>query len=130
MTSKLHFTFTLNNIPVTEIITGAELHLSINSTSESLLSSSNCQLPLRILINDLTKKFKPNKEPIMYPIDTKLVKSFNKQRTLSFDVFPAISRWINTPKSNHGLILSIFSQNNEDQSFNGNINVLEECGLR
>ncbi|CAL8109742.1 unnamed protein product [Orchesella dallaii] len=83
---------------------------------------------VRILLHDIVKpatnpKSKKPKEthllePITYAIDTKtVVLSRRRNGTstfwLTFDVFPAVARWMSNPKKNHGLVLEILGVTNE-----------------
>ncbi len=83
---------------------------------------------VRILLHDVMRPAtsprskKPKEthllEPISYPIDSKTV-VLSKRRNgtsvfwLTFDVFPAVSRWMSNPKKNHGLVLEILGVTNE-----------------
>ncbi|ODM89715.1 Bone morphogenetic protein 2-A [Orchesella cincta] len=83
---------------------------------------------VRILLHDIVKpatnpKSKKPKEthllePITYAIDSKtVVLSRRRNGTstfwLTFDVFPAVARWMSNPKKNHGLVLEILGVTNE-----------------
>lgn len=83
---------------------------------------------VRILLHDVMKPVtspkskKPKEthllEPVTYPIDSKTV-VLSKRRDgtssfwLTFDVFPAVARWMSNPKKNHGLVLEILGVTNE-----------------
>lgn len=83
---------------------------------------------VRILVHDIVKpatspeSAKPPEthllEPITYPIDSKHV-VLSKRRNgtssfwLTFDVFPAVARWMSNPEMNHGLVLEIVGVTNE-----------------
>lgn len=126
-------------------MTGAELRipfiLEINNKNNLKKDESSEVLSelksVKILIHDIVKPITPEnskkpkeyhlKEPITYPIDTKSVnlsKRGNGTFWLTFDVFPAVQRWISQMSSsetskkrsnNHGLLLEIIGLTNKGQ---------------
>ncbi|CAL8072376.1 unnamed protein product [Orchesella dallaii] len=126
------FNFDLTSIPKNEIVMGAELRvpfsISINSpTNSNLEEPSTSPTFIRVLAHDIVKPQKVSKsknayktiEPITYATDSKLVNLTNRKRStfwLTFDVFPAISRWMasaNHTKSNHGISIQMMGLNGE-----------------
>jgi len=137
--SENHLYFDLNSVPLKELVTGSELRIpftvtvdSDDHTSDNSDSSSshhdNQVKKVRVLLHDVVKPAtnsnskKPAhlhlQEPITYPIDTKIV-DLSKRRNgtttfwLTFDVFPAVNRWMNSPKKNYGLLLEITGLNHK-----------------
>jgi len=133
--NNLHLKFNLDSIPVSEIVTGAELRVpfELDVNPESPLFVSDLK-SVKILLHDIIKPVTPShskkpkefhlKTPISYPIDSKSV-DLSKRRNgtssfwLTFDVFPAVSRWIQEQtqnldetsskkrRINHGLLIEI-----------------------
>lgn len=110
-----------------ELIKGQrdENNLFVDTTEASSIGELKA---VRILLCDVMKPAtspvskKPKEshlvEPITYPIDSKtVVLSKRKNGTstfwLTFDVFPAVARWMSNPKKNHGLALEIVGVTNE-----------------
>jgi hypothetical protein len=142
-----HLKFNLHSIPATELVTGAELRvpfeLHVNPESPMFLSELKS---VKILLHDIIKPVTPShskkpkefhlKSPITHPIDSKSV-DLSKRRNgtssfwLTFDVFPAVNRWIQAQqqndeetsskkmtrknKVNHGLILEIIGLTHKGQ---------------
>lgn len=132
--------FDVTSIPDREKVTGAELRLRFNKkmeadgsgetatttqSSENVVEINDLDLDslggystVRVLINDVIKppRGSQQSEPIMHPIDSKLI-DLTKRKDDSFwvtlDVFPAVSRWIQNPKKNHGLVIQIVHPNGQ-----------------
>ncbi|ODM95901.1 Protein decapentaplegic [Orchesella cincta] len=122
--------FDLTSIPKIEKVMGAELRvpfsITINKTNPSL-DYSPSPIFVRVLAHDIVKPPKVSRsketyrhtEAITYATDSKLVNLTNRKRStfwLTFDVFPAVSRWMlssNQTKSNHGISIQMMGLNGE-----------------
>lgn len=92
-------------MPKEEKLKAAELTLS--RTKIQWLSDSGKEHFQRILVNDILKPGVKGKHgPITRIVDSKLVDT-RSHSTLSLDVLPAVDRWMEDPKSNHGLLIVV-----------------------
>ncbi|XP_053565310.1 bone morphogenetic protein 2 [Bombina bombina] len=99
------FYFNLTSIPSEELITSAELRIFREQIQESF-ESDNSKLH-RINIYDIVKPESIlSRNPAARLLDTRLI-HHNETRWESFDVTPAIIRWIAHKQPNHGLIVEV-----------------------
>ncbi|CAG7729894.1 unnamed protein product [Allacma fusca] len=126
--------FDLSSIPDHEKVTGAELRLVFNKKNNVSLvpvgvdamdisaldsDSMGSYNSVRVLVNDVIKPSKKDDEPHMFPIDTKYVDLSKRKKNsfwITFDIFPAVSRWMENPKSNHGLVIQVIHPNGQVMS--------------
>lgn len=102
---KFRLKFDVSSVPHEEKITAAELTLSRKEIN--WLTDNDQEFFQRILVNDITQPgIKGKRPPITRLIDSKLVDS-RKNGTVSLDVFPAVQRWLEDPKGNHGILISV-----------------------
>ncbi|XP_018422158.1 PREDICTED: bone morphogenetic protein 2 [Nanorana parkeri] len=99
------FFFNLSSIPSEELITSAELRIFREQVQEPFESDSN--KTLRINIYDIVKPAAAaSRGPVTRLLDTRLI-HHNVSRWESFDVTPAIIRWIAHRQPNHGFVVEV-----------------------
>ncbi|XP_073484722.1 bone morphogenetic protein 2 [Aquarana catesbeiana] len=99
------FFFNLSSIPSEELITSAELRIFREQVQEPIESDSN--KTLRINIYDIVKPAAAaSRGPVTRLLDTRLI-HHNVSRWESFDVTPAIIRWIAHRQPNHGFVVEV-----------------------
>ncbi|GAB6027765.1 Bone morphoproteintic protein 4 [Chamberlinius hualienensis] len=97
-----------------EVLQAAELRLHLDqlqwifslssNTSHIVNSKSNVQ---RILVYDVLSPSTDSSESILRLIDSRQISKIKSTGWVSFDVFPAVMRWINHPNSNHGIKIRV-----------------------
>nr|WAH70828.1 decapentaplegic [Colaphellus bowringi] len=106
---KFRLKFNVDSIPKEEKIKAAELTLS-RQRIEWLTGPDDANQKehfQRILVSDIIKPgVKGKQTPITRVVDSVLVDT-RKNTTVSLDVFPAVQRWLESPKGNHGLLISV-----------------------
>ncbi|KAM8945284.1 bone morphogenetic protein 2 [Pelodytes ibericus] len=106
-----HFFFNLTSIPDEELITSAELRIyreQIREPFERDISKLH-----RINIYDIVKPAAAaSRGPVSRLLDTRLI-HHNQSQWESFDVTPAITRWIAHRQPNHGLIVEVTPLDND-----------------
>lgn len=109
---KFRLSFNLSSIPETEKLKAAELQVNRDAIDLSSEGSSNSIVDLdrtryQVFVYDILKVgIKGQREPSFRLIDTKHI-LLNNTDILSFDVQPAVERWLATPKANHGLLIEV-----------------------
>uniref|UniRef100_T1H0M7 TGF-beta propeptide domain-containing protein n=1 Tax=Megaselia scalaris TaxID=36166 RepID=T1H0M7_MEGSC len=112
---KFRLSFNLSSIPENEKLKAAELQINrdaIDLSKSSSHSDSNSIVDLdrtryQVFVYDILKVgIKGQREPSFRLIDTKHI-LLNSTDVLSFDVQPAVERWLATPKTNHGLLIEV-----------------------
>ncbi|XP_015834295.1 protein decapentaplegic isoform X1 [Tribolium castaneum] len=100
---RFRLKFNISSIPRHEKLTAAEIKL----TRETAKNTSH---PFqRVLVHDILQPgVKGLHGPITRVIDSKVVDS-RKNTTVSIDVFPAVARWMQDPKTNHGILIVVYS---------------------
>ncbi|XP_040285714.1 bone morphogenetic protein 2 [Bufo bufo] len=99
------FFFNLTSIPNEELITSAELRIFREEVQESF--EKNSSKALRINIYDIIKPIAAaSRGPVTRLLDTRLI-HHNVSRWESFDVTPAIIRWIAHRQPNHGFVVEV-----------------------
>ncbi|KAJ8953833.1 hypothetical protein NQ318_006683 [Aromia moschata] len=105
---KFRLKFDVSSVPKVEKLKAAELTLTrkiVEWLSEANTDNEHYQ---RILINDILKPgIKGKHGPITRVVDSKLIDT-RRNATISLDVFPAVERWFEDPKSNYGLLVVIY----------------------
>lgn len=104
---KFRLKFDLSSLPEGEKLQAAELTLN-RKVIEWIAKEDHRKAHFqRLLAIDIVKPGVKGKHgAITRVIDSKLIDT-RKNVTLSLDVFPAAQRWIEDPKSNHGILISI-----------------------
>ncbi|KAK6489694.1 bone morphogenetic protein 2-like [Huso huso] len=108
-TSQLFF-FNLTSIPGEELITSAELMIFRNQVQDAIANSSSGYH--RINIYEVIKPASSSKEPITRLLDTRLVQH-SQSKWESFDVSPAVMRWIMHGHANHGFMVEVVHLDNQ-----------------
>ncbi|RXM27928.1 Bone morphogenetic protein 2 [Acipenser ruthenus] len=98
------FFFNLTSIPGEELITSAELRIFRNQVRDAIANSSSGYH--RINIYEVIKPASSSKEPITRLLDTRLVQH-SQSKWESFDVSPAVMRWIMHGHANHGFMVEV-----------------------
>lgn len=102
---KFRLKFDVTSIPKGESLKGAELIVTREATN-NLNDNKEFQ---RILIKDIIRPGISRKDgPITRIIDSKLIDTTNNY-TISFDISMAAARWIENPKTNHGLLVTVLN---------------------
>ncbi|XP_028578038.1 bone morphogenetic protein 2 [Podarcis muralis] len=99
------FFFNLTSIPEGEFITSAELHVFREHIQDAF--ESNGSSYHRINIYEIVKpEREASQDPITRLLDTRLVHR-NASKWETFDVTPAIMRWIAHGQPNHGFVVEV-----------------------
>ncbi|XP_077138752.1 bone morphogenetic protein 2 [Ranitomeya variabilis] len=99
------FFFNLTSVPNEELITSAELRIFREEVQESFENEGS--KALRINIYDIIKPAAAaSRGPVTRLLDTRLI-HHNVSRWESFDVTPAIIRWIAHRQPNHGFVIEV-----------------------
>ncbi|KAM4772326.1 bone morphogenetic protein 2 [Rhinophrynus dorsalis] len=105
------FFFNLSSIPNEEVITSAELRIFREQVEEPFERDSS-KLH-RINIYDIIKPAAAaSRGPVSRLLDTRLI-SHNVSKWESFDVTPAIIRWIAHKQPNHGFVIEVTHLDND-----------------
>lgn len=103
--NRFRFYFNVSCIPIKDQLQAAELRLS----RSALLGGSYDRH--QILVYDILRPgIKNKRDPVLLLIDSKPIKT-NSNSTISLDTTPAVKRWIETPKSNYGLLVHVSTLN-------------------
>ncbi|XP_041108561.1 bone morphogenetic protein 2-like [Polyodon spathula] len=98
------FFFNLTSIPGEELITSAELRIFRNQVRDAIANSSSGYQ--RINVYEVIKPASSSKEHITRLLDTRLVQH-SQSKWESFDVSPAVMRWIMHGHVNHGFMVEV-----------------------
>ena len=100
--------FSVDNIPSQETLQAAELKLHRTSLypSSELSQNSHSKYEQKVLIYDILSKPKNGTQPSVRLIDNKIL-DVRISGVVDFDVTPALSRWLASPKENYGLYVKI-----------------------
>lgn len=101
---RFRLSFDLSNYPPNEMVTSAELVLSLKVPKNV---DHNHE---RVSVYDIVQPgIKTKTKPILRIVDTKLIhnETSSRQPTISLDVLPIIERWLSNPKRNHGLLVDV-----------------------
>ncbi|XP_053138762.1 bone morphogenetic protein 2 [Hemicordylus capensis] len=106
------FFFNLSSIPTEEFITSAELQVFREHIHDAFENNSSSYH--RINIYEIIKsEGEASKDPITRLLDTRLV-HHNASKWETFDVTPAIMRWIAHGQPNHGFVVEVVHLDNEN----------------
>ncbi|XP_039594145.1 bone morphogenetic protein 2 isoform X1 [Polypterus senegalus] len=106
------FYFNLTSIPMEELITSAELRIFRNQVLDAISNSTSGYHRINIYEVIKPSSSSSSKEPITRLLDSKLVHQ-SQSSWESFDVSPAIMRWITHRHPNHGFVVEIVHLDNE-----------------
>ncbi|XP_029449364.1 bone morphogenetic protein 2 [Rhinatrema bivittatum] len=99
------FFFNLTSIPNEEFVTSAELRIFREQVQEPFVKNSSSRH--RINIYEIIKPaVATSRDPVIRLLDTRLVQH-NASRWESFDVTPAVVRWIALGQPNHGFVVEV-----------------------
>lgn len=99
--------FNISNIPAEEILNAAELRVFLDK--HSAINTTNKIVRHKIEVHEIMQPGSANGEAITRLIDVKHVKAIN-ETWVSFDIHPAVLKWLKTPKMNHGLEVRVSSK--------------------
>lgn len=101
---RFRLKFDIKSIPKHEKLKAAEIKITRTTVEDA--ASSPYQ---RVLVHDILQRgIKGVHGPITRVIDSKVIDS-RKNTTVSVDVFPAVERWLQDPKGNHGILIVVYS---------------------
>ncbi|KAE8600877.1 hypothetical protein XENTR_v10013436 [Xenopus tropicalis] len=105
------FFFNLSSVPNEELVTSAELRIFREGVQEPFEGDSS-KLH-RINIYDIVKPAAAaSRGPVVRLLDTRLI-HHNESKWESFDVTPAITRWIAHKQPNHGFVVEVTHLDND-----------------
>lgn len=126
--NRFRLSFDLSSIPSEEKLQAAELSLSRVPILNENLPNSDPKLG-RILVYDILRPgAKGHSAPLLRLIDSKLINT-GKNGTVSLDVHPAVERWVNDPKNNHGLLIDVHGTKEEHVRLKRNINEKDDTWI-
>ncbi|XP_050083025.1 protein decapentaplegic [Anopheles aquasalis] len=103
---RFRLLFNVSSIPRGEKLRGAEITL----TREAITVGSRRPRPpaqYQVLVYDILRPGrKGHRAPTFLLVDSKTLK-INESGTVSFDVMPAVDRWLRQPTKNHGLFVQV-----------------------
>lgn len=108
---RVKYKFDLSSIPEKETQWAAELVLY----QEAEQSSSRPAVH-RVQVHDVIRPFTRSSDSIHRLLDTKVLKGSNTGSWVTFDVLPAVSRWLQEPLQNYGLYIQLASSQNTTES--------------
>lgn len=112
---KFRLKFDVSNIPAKEKLTAAELLLTrgpINITDKDNENDTS-KYYFQVLVKDILQiGVKGKSDTIMRLIDSKQI-DIRRDGNVSLDVLPAVERWLQSPSSNHGLLVTIKTYDKE-----------------
>ena len=117
--NRFRLSFDLSSIPSEEKLQAAELSLA----RVPILNEDDSDPKLgRIFVYDILRPgAKGHSAPLLRLIDSKLINT-GKTSTVSLDVHPAVKRWVNNPKRNHGLLIDVHGTKEEHVRLKRNTN--------
>ncbi|XP_055859119.1 protein decapentaplegic [Episyrphus balteatus] len=102
---RLHFD--VRTIPAEEKLKAAELSLNRDLISGLARTSAANRTAYQVLVYDILKVgIKGKREPSYLLLDSKQIR-LNSTEIVSFDVQPAVDRWLAAPKNNYGLLVEV-----------------------
>lgn len=103
---KFRLKFDITTVPKEERVKAAELILN-RQKIDWLSEHSDRDHYQKVLIHAILKPGKKGKHgPFTTVIDSKMIDT-RSNTSLSFDVLPAVEMWMENPKSNHGVLITI-----------------------
>ncbi|XP_011346998.2 protein decapentaplegic [Ooceraea biroi] len=102
--NRFRLSFDLSGIPCGETLQAAELILTRVAVPESAADGPKRG---RILVYDIMRPGKKGcSQPILRLIDSKVINA-TKNASISLDVHPAVVRWLQNHRDNHGLLIHV-----------------------
>ncbi|KAF7239845.1 Bone morphogenetic protein 2 [Varanus komodoensis] len=115
------FFFNLTSIPDGELVTSAELQVFREHTQDAF--ESNGSYYHRINIYEIIKpEGEASKDPVTRLLDTRLV-HHNTSKWETFDVTPAVVRWIAHGQPNHGFVAEVVHLDSESSASKRHIRI-------
>ncbi|XP_067009431.2 protein decapentaplegic [Anabrus simplex] len=103
---RFRFSFDVKSIPSYEKLQAAELQLR-RVAVPSVEDRSKKHLYQQVLVHDIVRPgVRGRRDPIFRLLDSKLV-DIRETGSLTLDVLPAVQRWMENPRNNHGLIVEV-----------------------
>lgn len=114
--NKFRLYFDVTSIPLAEKLKAAELTLSrYPVTWQSIQKVSKKHLQ-HVLVHDIIRPGKKGKhEPILRLIESKIADTRHND-SFVLDVLPAVQRWMEFPKENHGILVQVISVESKPSS--------------
>lgn len=105
---KFRLFFDITSVPKKEVLRAAEVTLTRETISRINDGNPPSKSHYRhLLVYDIVKPgVKGKHEPILRLIDSKLIDT-RQNTTIKVDVLPAVERWLQNPKHNHGVIVHL-----------------------
>lgn len=101
--NRFRFFFDLRGVPHGETLQAAELSLSRVAITDIEHATRNA----RVLVYDIIRPgVKGHSKPISRLIDSKVI-DIRKNTTINLDVHPAVVRWLQNHRNNHGLLVHV-----------------------
>lgn len=102
--NRFRLSFDLRDVPRSETLQAAELTLSRVAVSDI---KDNSKKRSRVLVYDIVRPgVKGRRNALLRLIDTKVIDA-TKNTTMSLDVHPAVVRWLQNHRNNHGLLVHV-----------------------
>uniref|UniRef100_A0A182W7F5 Protein decapentaplegic n=1 Tax=Anopheles minimus TaxID=112268 RepID=A0A182W7F5_9DIPT len=107
---RFRLLFNVSSIPRGEKLRAAELTLTRDGIArKSSRALGRTPLVYQVLVYDIVRPgVKGKRAPTFLLVDTKML-AINESGTASFDVMPAVERWLRQPRKNHGLYVQVTS---------------------
>ncbi|XP_057334326.1 protein decapentaplegic-like [Microplitis mediator] len=110
--NRFRLSFDLSSIPTAESLKAAELSL----TRVSVPEEKNTKKLGRILVHDILRPgVKGHSKPLLRLIDSRVI-DMTSNTTISLDVHPAVSRWLQGDGNNHGLLIQVTSSKSNSKN--------------
>ncbi|XP_053666256.1 protein decapentaplegic [Anopheles marshallii] len=108
---RFRLLFNVTSIPRGEKLRAAELTLTRDGIAhKSGRPLARPPLQYTVLVYDIVRPgVKGKRAPAFLLVDTKTL-AVNESGTASFDVMPAVERWLRQPRKNHGLFVQVTSR--------------------
>uniref|UniRef100_A0A182SQG1 TGFb_propeptide domain-containing protein n=1 Tax=Anopheles maculatus TaxID=74869 RepID=A0A182SQG1_9DIPT len=105
---RFRLLFNVSSIPRGEKLRAAELTLTRDGIAhKSSRAQARTPLQYQVLVYDIVRPgVKGKRAPTFLLVDTKTL-AINESGTASFDVMPAVERWLRQPRKNHGLYVQV-----------------------
>lgn len=102
---RFRLLFNVSSIPRGEKLRAAELTLTRDGIPAALPSTT-----YQVLVYDIVRPgIKGKRTPTFLLVDSRTLR-INETGTASFDVMPAVERWLRQPRKNHGLFVQVTSR--------------------
>uniref|UniRef100_A0A182NTL6 Protein decapentaplegic n=1 Tax=Anopheles dirus TaxID=7168 RepID=A0A182NTL6_9DIPT len=108
---RFRLLFNVSSIPRGEKLRAAELTLTRDGIAHrSGRAPTRKPAVYQVLVYDIVRPgVKGKRAPTFLLVDTKTL-AINESGTASFDVMPAVERWLRQPRKNHGLFVQVTSR--------------------